>query len=46
MDRAEFMEKVRALRVACESDEKKIAVLNETERYVHDLTQSHGLASV
>jgi hypothetical protein len=44
MDFAEFMEKVEALRVTHGSDARKMALLVETERYVRDLTGSHGLA--
>jgi len=44
MDLAEFMEKVEALRVTHGSDARKMALLLETERYVRDLTGSHGLA--
>lgn len=45
MDLAEFVEKVNALRVTYGSDEKKLAILDETEAYIHNLAQSHGLAS-
>jgi len=44
MDFAEFMTKVEALRVTHGSDARKMALLVETERYVRDLTGSHGLA--
>lgn len=44
MDLREFMEKVGELRSSYGSDPKKMAVLNETERYVLDLTGSASLA--
>lgn len=44
MNLHEFMEKVEELRVSSGSDEKKLAVLDETERYVRELTGVHGLA--
>ncbi len=40
----EFMEKVNALRVSHGTDDKKMAILNETERYVRNLTQPDCLA--
>jgi len=40
----EFNQKIGELRQAHQSDQEKLAVLNDTERYVHALIQSHGLA--
>jgi exodeoxyribonuclease-1 len=44
MDLGEFTGKVSALRAMYGSDQKKMAVLDETERYVLDLTKSSSLA--
>lgn len=44
MNLEEFAEKVASLRMLHGADEKKRVVLDETERYVRDLTRGHGLA--
>lgn len=44
MNLHEFMEKVNSLRILHGSDERKLVVLDETERYVRDLTNAHDLA--